>query len=144
MTNFIVNIADGAYEDVKAAVEAVGHALQPVEATVVADIKADVPVLTAWGAQFLTDEGKIALQDAETYGPQILSGQITITAAFGLLSADLVAKGVADIENLGDLLFNALRTQTNAAASALAAAPVVAADAVTPAVEVVETPTVVS
>lgn len=123
MTNFVINIAEGAYEDVKAALTAVGHDLQPVETAVVTDIKTELPVVTAWGAQFLTDEGKVILADAETYGPKILAGEITITAAFGMLSADLVAKGMADLSQLGETIFNALRTHVNAVATA---APVVA------------------
>lgn len=39
MTNFVINIAEGAYDDVKAALTVVGHELQPVEieATTVAN-----------------------------------------------------------------------------------------------------------
>lgn len=121
MTNFVVNIAEGAYDDVKAALTAVGHELQPAETAVVTAVQTEIPVITAWGAQFLTDEGKIILADAVTYGPKILAGEITITAAFGMLSADLVAKGIADIENLGETIFNALRTQINAVATMPAA-----------------------
>lgn len=117
MTNFIVNIAEGAYEDVKSALASVGHALEPAEAQVKAVVTAEIPALTAWGAQFLTDEGKVILSDAITYGPQILAGTVTIIDAADKLWVDLKAKGITDIEALGETVFNALRTQTNAAAS---------------------------
>lgn len=114
MTFFAINIAEGAYDKVKEAVEAVGHALEPVEAQVVTAVQTEIPAVTAWAAQFLTDEGKVILADAETYGPQILSGDLTITDAEAKLEADLIAKGIADLDQLKDILFNALRTQVNA------------------------------
>lgn len=76
------------------------------------------PALTSWLKQFASDEGKIILADAAEYGPQIFAGTITITDAAAKLIADLVAKGIADVPSLEETVFNALRTQTNAAATA--------------------------
>lgn len=76
------------------------------------------PALTAWLKQFATDEGKIILADAAQYGPQIFAGTMTITDAAAKLIADLTAKGIADAQSLEETVFNALRTQTNAAAVA--------------------------
>lgn len=84
---------------------------------------AEAPALTAWLEQFSTDIGKIILIDAEIYGPQIFAGTMTITDAAAKLSADLQAKGIPDVQALGQLIFNALRTQVNAAATAVPAAP---------------------
>lgn len=75
------------------------------------------PSILAWGKQFLTDEGKIVLEDAAVYGPQIYLGTITITDAFTKLGEDLKAKGLTDLDALKEIIFNALRTQTNLAAA---------------------------
>jgi len=40
MADFLVNIAEGAYDDVKAALAAVGAELKPVESAVVTDVEA--------------------------------------------------------------------------------------------------------
>lgn len=119
MSNFLVNISEGAYDKVKDALAAVGHALEPVETEVVTAVQSEIPVVTAWAAQFLTDEGKVILADAETYGPQIIAGTITIAGAAAKLEADLIAKGLQDLDKLKDTLFNALRTQANAAVSSV-------------------------
>lgn len=80
----------------------------------------EAPALEAWLKQFANDEGKIILADAATYGPQILSGSISITDAATKLGSDLAAKGITDAGNLSETIFNALRTQTNAAATTVA------------------------
>lgn len=82
------------------------------------------PALTAWLEQFASDEGKIILSDAAQYGPQIFAGTITITDAAAKMIADLTAKGIADAQSLEETVFNALRTQTNAAAAVPAVSPV--------------------
>lgn len=78
----------------------------------------EAPALEAWLKQFVSDEGKVILADAAIYGPQILAGTITIVEAAAKLGADLVAKGIADVPALEEIIFNALRTQTNLAATA--------------------------
>lgn len=75
------------------------------------------PSILAWGKQFLTDEGKIVLEDAAVYGPQIYAGTMSITDAATKLGEDLVAKGLTDLDALKEIIFNALRTQTNLAAA---------------------------
>lgn len=80
-------------------------------------VGAEAPVVAAWAKQFMTDEGKIILADAAQYGPLVYAGSMTIVEASGKLWDDLKAKGIVDIENLGELVYNALRTQTNAAAN---------------------------
>lgn len=119
MANFIINVAEGTYDKVKEALAAVGHALEPVEAQVVTAVQSEIPVVTAWAAQFLTDEGKVILADAEVYGPQIIDGSITISDAFSKLEADLAVKGLQDLDQLKDTIFNALRTQANAVVAAV-------------------------
>ncbi len=79
-------------------------------------IGVEAPVVVAWAKQFATDEGKIILSDAAQYGPQIFAGTITITEAFVKLGADLAAKGLTDLDQLAETMYNALRTHTNAAA----------------------------
>lgn len=92
------------------------------------------PAVTAWLSQFLTDEGQIVLADAEKYGPQIFNGTITIVQAAEALGQDLLAKGISDIENLGETIYNALRTQVNFVASATpASSPATATVPLTPA-----------
>ena len=78
----------------------------------------NAPALEAWLKQFATDEGKVVLNDALVYGPQIASGQITITDAAAKLMADLIAKGMTETDALKTIVFNALRTQANASAQA--------------------------
>lgn len=78
----------------------------------------EAPVVIAWAKQFASDEGKIILTDAAQYGPQIYAGTITITDAFTKLTADLTAKGLTDLSQLANTMYNALRTQTNAASTA--------------------------
>lgn len=76
------------------------------------------PAILAWGKQFLTDEGQVIFADAAEYGPQIFAKTITITEAATKLMADLKAKGMADVDALEAIIFNALRTHTNLAATA--------------------------
>jgi hypothetical protein len=110
--------------------------LAVVWASIVAGLKhffgVAAPALVAWMKQFGTDEGQIILADAEKYGPMIISKEITITDAFAQLTSDLAAKGLTDLEALGEIMWNALRTQANAAAPATDTATEVA-PAATPA-----------
>lgn len=70
MANFIVNIAEGAYDDVKAALAAVGAELAPVEVTVVSDVKAGLSTAEALiernGGQLLISEALAALDGLVT------------------------------------------------------------------------------
>jgi hypothetical protein len=90
------------------------------------------PALTAWLKQFSSDEGQVILTDAAIYGPQIYAGTITITDAANKLYADLKAKGITDAGNLLETVFNALRTQTNLAASSAPVAAPALATTITP------------
>ena len=71
MTNFVINIAEGAYEDVKTALAAVGHVLQPVEQTAVTDVEAALTqteqLLTRNGGQLLLSEA-LAVVDGVVTG----------------------------------------------------------------------------
>lgn len=77
----------------------------------------NAPAIAAWGGQFLTDVGQVIFTDAAIYGPQIFAGTISIVDASAKLWEDLKAKGISDIEQFGEIAFNALRTHTNLAAS---------------------------
>lgn len=76
----------------------------------------EAPAVASWAKQFSSDEGQVILTDAAQYGPQVFAGTLTMVAASEALWVDLKAKGITDIEALGETVFNALRTQTNAAA----------------------------
>jgi len=77
----------------------------------------DGPALEAWLKQFASDEGKTILQDTAIYGPQIFAGTITILEAAAKVWVDLKAKGIEDTQALVEIVLNALRTHTNAAAA---------------------------
>ena len=74
MSNFVINIAEGAYEDVKAALAAVGHELQPVvteaETVYTDDVKpalaAAEALITRNGGQLLITEAISALEGLAT------------------------------------------------------------------------------
>lgn len=70
MTNFIVNIAEGAYDDVKNFLDGVGAEIKPIEATVVTDLKAGLSTAEALiernGGQLLISEALAALDGLAT------------------------------------------------------------------------------
>ena len=70
MTNFIVNIAEGAYEDIKTAVESLGSKLEPVEVTVVTEVKTAVSsaeaIIERNGGQLLMSIALAALDGLAT------------------------------------------------------------------------------
>lgn len=70
MSNFIVNIAEGAYDDVVAALSSVGHVLQPVENAVETELKtalaATEALITRNGGQLLLSEGLAAIEGVAT------------------------------------------------------------------------------
>ncbi len=65
MTNFVVNVAEGAYEDVKAALASVGHAFEPavdeVETVYTDDVK---PALDAAEALIQRNGGQLLITEA--------------------------------------------------------------------------------
>jgi hypothetical protein len=71
MSNFIVNIAEGAYDDVVAALATVGHTLAPVETAVVTDVQAALKqtetLLENNGGQLLLSEA-LAVVDGVVTG----------------------------------------------------------------------------
>jgi hypothetical protein len=65
MSNFVINIAEGAYEDVKAALAAVGHELQPVATEVETVYTDDVkPALAAAEALIQRNGGQLLITEA--------------------------------------------------------------------------------
>lgn len=70
MTNFVINIAEGAYDAVKSALASLGTELQPVEVAAVTDFKAAVATTEALlernGGQLLLSEALAVVEGVAT------------------------------------------------------------------------------
>lgn len=93
MTNFVVNIAEGAYDDVALALSAVGHALQPVvtkgEQLLQKFDEVELPIVENFLETLGSQIGKAALKAAIASVPLLASG------GFGAAAAQVGAAVVA-------------------------------------------------
>ena len=71
--------------------------------------------LEAWAEQFASDLGNIVLAAAANYGAQVYTGTMTMSQAKDAVLADLKKKGIEESKELAEIVFNAIRTQVNAA-----------------------------
>lgn len=92
MTNFIINIAEGAYEKVKEALSSVGHALEPVETTIIADVE---QTFQAFLAKFGPAEAKTILSSLSTALDSGVKAGLRAATSGTLQNAEDAAKSAA-------------------------------------------------